>query len=233
MHKIRRLALCHMKIDLHTHSYYSDDGISSPEKLIKTALKKGLDGIAITDHNTAAGWDEAIEAAKKLNAVLILGEEIKTKKGDILGLFLEREIKGRREEPLEVIKEIKEQGGIAIIAHPFHFPENFKDDLEKYKDLIDGIEVFNAKLPIALCDKKAFKFAEKYNLAMIGGSDAHYHSKVGDGYTAADVGNIKDFKKAILSRQTKTGGKKSSFPIFYWVYSTAARLGLVKKPESI
>ena len=69
-----------MKIDLHTHSYYSNDGLSSPEKLIKTALKKELNGIALTDHNTTAGWKVAIEVAKKLNAILILGEEIKIKK---------------------------------------------------------------------------------------------------------------------------------------------------------
>lgn len=222
-----------MRIDLHCHSYYSDDGISSPEKIIKTALKKGLDGIALTDHDTTNGWREAIEAAEKLKAVLVLGEEIKTKKGDILGLFLKNKINGKGENPFKVIKEIKKQGGIAIIAHPYHFPENFKDDLIKYKYLVDGIEVFNAKLPIALADKKAFNFAKTHNLSMIGGSDSHYHSKTGDGWTAADVGNIEDFKKAILNRQTKTGGKKSPLPFFYLVYSTLARLGLIKKPKSI
>jgi len=92
-----------MKIDLHCHSYYSDDGISSPEKLIKMALKKGLDGIALTDHDTTKGWKEAAEVAKKLNAVLIWGEEIKIKKRGKnswrnFGIFFEKRNKSEREK---------------------------------------------------------------------------------------------------------------------------------------
>ena len=215
-----------MKIDLHCHSYYSNDGISSPEKLIKIALKKGLDGIALTDHDTTQGWDVAIKSAKELNAILILGEEIKIKRngrviGDILGLFLNKEIKNR--EPIEVIKEIKDQGGIAIIPHPFHFPEKFKENLEKYVELIDGIEIFNARLPFSFFDKKAFKFAQKYNLIMTAGSDAHYHRDVGNAYTIAEnVEDLEEFKKAILNKKTKIKGKKS--PILYLIIPTLARI---------
>lgn len=217
-----------MKIDLHCHSYYSGDGISLPEKLIKTVLKKGLDGIALTDHDTTAGWEEAMKVAEKLNAILILGEEIKTKRngktiGDILGLFLKKEIKSQ--EPFEVIKEIKTQGGIAIISHPFHFPENFKESLEKYKNLIDGIEVFNARLPFSFQDKKSLEFAKKYNLAMTAGSDAHYYGGAGDAYViASEAKNLEEFKKAILEKKTKTEGKKSS--PFYLVFPALARIGL-------
>lgn len=220
-----------MKIDLHCHSCYSRDGFSSPEKLIKTALKKGLDGIALTDHNTTAGWKETMRVAEKLNAVLILGEEIKTKRngkiiGDILGLFLKEEIKSR--EPFEVIKEIKAQGGIVIIPHPFHFPENFRESLEKYKDSINGIEVFNARLPFSFPDKKALQFAKKYNLAMTAGSDAHYYGGVGDAYVIAnEAKNLEEFKKAILGKKIKIGGKKSSH--FYLVFPTLARIGFKEK----
>lgn len=138
-----------MKIDLHCHSYYSRDGVSSPEKLIKAAQKRGLDGIALTDHDTTKGWTAAKLAAKKLNAVLILGEEIKIRKqektvGEILGYFLKEEINPKGKSVEEVIKEIKEQGGIAIIAHPYHWRKPFKE-LEKYKNLADGIEVFNSR----------------------------------------------------------------------------------------
>lgn len=221
-----------MKIDLHTHSYYSKDGSSSPEKLIKMALKKGLDGIALTDHDTIAGWKEATIAAKKLNAVLILGEEIKTKRngkivGDILGLFLKEEIKSK--EPFQVIKEIHSQNGIAIIAHPFHFLENFKDDLKKYKDLIDGIEVFNARQPFSFLDKKAFEFAKKYNLAMTAGSDAHFWREAGDAYTIVqDAKSLEEFKKAIFEKRTKTKGKKS--PLYYLIFPTLAKTGLIGRP---
>jgi len=217
-----------MKIDLHCHSYYSKDGICSPEKLIKTALKKGLDGIALTDHDTIAGWKEAIEAAKKLNAVLILGQEQKTKEGDILGLFLKEEVKSR--EVFQVIKEIKTQGGLSILPHPFHFRENFKGDLEKIKDLIDGIEVFNARLPFLSPDRKAANFAKKYNLAMLAGSDAHFYKAVGDAYTISEnVKNLEEFKKAILERKTKIEGKKSS--PFYLIFPTLAKIGLKQRPK--
>ncbi len=220
-----------MKIDLHCHSYYSKDGFSSPEKLIKTALQKGLDGIALTDHDTTAGWKDAIEAAKKLNIILILGEEIKSKRngkviGDILGLFLKEKIKAR--EPFEVIKEIKSQGGIAIIPHPFHFPKNFKDDLEKYKNLIDGIEVFNSRMPLSFGDKKSFEFAKKYNLAMVGGSDAHWHKNVGKGFTIAEnAENLEEFKQTILERKTKGEGKKSS--LISLLFPPLARLGFKER----
>ena len=217
-----------MKIDLHCHSYYSYDGVCPPRKMLKTALKKGLDGIAITDHDTDKGWDEAIKAAKELNIFVILGEEIKTREGDILGLFLKQETKGKGEDSIKVIKKIKAQGGIAVIPHPFHFCESFKADLRKYVDLIDGIEVFNARLPFSFADKKALEFAKKYNIAMTGGSDAHYHSGIGDAYTFAKANNLEEFKAAILRKETKAEGKKS--PLRYFIFPALAKTGLVGVP---
>lgn len=212
-----------MKIDLHCHSYYSKDGFSSPEKLIKTALKKGLDGIALTDHNTTAGWKEAIEAAKKLKAVLVLGEEIKTNEGDLLGLFLKKEVKEKNLS--KAIKEIKDQGGIAIIPHPFQIWKGFRENLEKYKEIIDGVEVFNTRFSFLLFDKRALDFAKKYNLAMTAGSDAHYFREAGGAYTMAkEAKNLEEFKKAILEKKTKIEGKKSS--LFYLVFVMMAKVGI-------
>jgi hypothetical protein len=202
-----------MKIDLHAHSYYSNDGCSPPEKLIKRVAQKGIDGIALTDHNTTAGWNNAKKAAKKYGIFLILGEEIKTRKngkmvGDILGIFLKKEIKSR--DPDEVIKEIKEQNGVTIIPHPFHWFTPFKGDLGKYAKLVDAIEVLNGRLPSKSVDRKALDFAKKNNMSIVGGSDVHYWRDVGDAYTVAKgAKNLEDFKKAILDKKTRTGGKKS------------------------
>lgn len=198
-----------MKIDLHCHSFYSREATSSPRKLIKTAKEKGVNGIALTDHDTISGWEEAKKSSKEFGIFLILGEEIKTKKGDILGLFLEKEIKSR--DPIGVIKEIKAQNGIVVLPHPFFFPEHFRDNLEKYVNLIDGIEVFNARCPFQGADKKALNFAKKYNLALIGGSDAHYSKDVGNGVTIAEAKNLIEFKEAIVKRWTSFEGKKSPF----------------------
>jgi len=215
-----------MKIDFHCHSYYSNDGISSPEELIKSALKKGLDGIALTDHNSSVGWKEADKAAKKLNAILIFGEEIKIKKGkktvgEILGYFLKEEINPTGKTVEQVIEEIKRQGGIAIIAHPYHWRKSFKE-LDKYKNLVDGIEVFNARSQTKKGNQKSFIFAQKNNLAMTAGSDAHHCSEVGNAYLEADVKNLEELKDAILQKRVKIFGRQSS--IFVQVFATIGRL---------
>ncbi len=212
-----------MKIDLHTHSYYSYDALCSPRKMLKAAQVKGLDGIAITDHDTTKGWDDAIKAAKGLNMLIVLGEEIKTKQGDVLGLFLTKEIKGKGEDAVKVIKEIKEQGGVAIIPHPFHYGQRFKEDLNKCKDLIDGIEVFNARLPFGGADKKALAYAQENNLTMTAGSDAHFYAGVGYAYTIVEgVSNLDEFKKGILAGQTKTKGSKA--PLLYAAIPALAKI---------
>lgn len=203
-----------MKIDLHNHSYYSNDGCSSLEKMIKTAKRKGLDGIAITDHNTTEGWEEAKEVAKKHEIFLVLGQEIKTKKngkatGDLLGLFLKEKIKSI--DLNEAIKEIKAQNGIAVIPHPFHWFTPFKAGLEKYSKIVDAIEVINARIPIKSVDKKALEFAEKRGLAIVASSDSHFSKDVGDAYTIADnAKNLEDFREAILNKKTRVKGKKTN-----------------------
>jgi len=211
-----------MKIDLHCHSYYSKDGVSSPEKLIKTARDKNLDGIALTDHETTKGWEEAKKAAKKYGVFLILGQEQKTEKGDILGIFLKKEIKSKKF--LEAVKEIKAQEGLIVLPHPFHPIEGFKDNVEKYLDLIDGIEVLNGRLPFSFFDKKAKIFAQKHNLAQVGGSDVHFHKGVGSVFTVAQATSLEEFKNAILNKKTEAFGKKSSF--LYLIFPTLGKLGL-------
>ncbi len=215
-----------MKIDFHCHSYYSRDGICSPEKLIKKALEKGLDGIALTDHDTTAGWKEAEKAAKKLNALLILGQEIKIKKegktiGEILGYFLKEEINPKGKSVEEVIKEIKKQGGIAIIAHPYYWKKSFRD-LEKYAFLVDGIEVFNSRSQTKRGNKKALNFGQKNNLPMTAGSDAHSCFEVGNAYIEAETKNPEELKEAILEKRIKIFGKQS--PIFVQTFASLGKL---------
>jgi predicted metal-dependent phosphoesterase TrpH len=219
-----------MKIDIHNHSYYSYDGFSSPERLVRAAKQKGIDGIALTDHESVEGWKEAREAAKKYGILFIPGEEVKTIKdgkiiGDIIGLFLKKEIKNR--EPKKVIKEIRDQGGLVIIPHPFHLLSPFKGEnvnkklsfrlflpftgsMTEFKRLIDAVEVLNSRIPTEAPDRKARAFAKQNRIAMVGASDAHYWKDIGDAYTLAeDAKNLKEFKEAILNKKTKAEGKKS------------------------
>jgi len=214
-----------MKLDLHCHTFFSKDSILSPKKLIETALKKGIQGVAITDHDGVFGWKEAEFWAKKLGAFLVFGEEIKTKAGDILGLFLKSEIKSK--EPEKVMREIKNQGGIVVVPHPFHLVERFKDELTKYLDLIDAIEVFNARHPFSFFDKKAFEFAKRHNLAMVAGSDVHSCFDVASAFTEIEgAKNLEEFKKGILEKKTETFGKKA--PLFAISFPFLAKIGLRK-----
>ena len=204
-----------MKIDFHTHSHYSDDCIFSPETIIRSALKKGLDGIAITDHNTIAGWPSAISAAKKLGAVLILGEEIKIKKngrtiGEVLGYFLTKRINPKGKSVEQVIEEIKNQGGLAVIAHPFNWVRPFKD-LEKYKNLADAVESFNSRTQSRKTNRKNLEFSRKNNLAMTAGSDCHSPFEAGLAYVEADASTPEEFKELILKRQVKIFGEQAPF----------------------
>ena len=187
----------------------------------------GLNGIAITDHENTDGWKEAIEAGKKHDFLIILGEEMKTTKGDVLGLFLKQRIDGYKKDPRWVMEEIRKQGGLVIIPHPFHGSEGFKDDITKYLDLVDGIEVFNARKPGTGPDNKAMEFAKKHNLGMIGGSDAHYHKAIGYTYTEFEGSTEEELKHAILNKQTKIRGKKS--PLIYIITPFLSKTGILRK----
>lgn len=178
---------------------------------MKVAQEKKLDGIAITDHDTIEGWDEAKALSKRFNLFLVLGMEIKSTKGDILGLFLKNKVKSR--EPIKVMQEIKAQEGIVVIPHPFHFWVRFRDDLTKYLSCIDAIEVFNARQLCSKYDKMAFQFAKKYNLGMVAGSDAHSLREIGNALTISHSKDLNEFKEAIKGRKTETFGKRSN-PLF-------------------
>ena len=215
-----------MKIDLHCHTKYSYDASSNIEDIIKQAKKMGLNGIAITDHENTNGWKEAVEAGKRENFLIVLGEEIKTTKGDVLGLFLKQKIDGYKKDPRWVMEEIKRQNGLVIIPHPFHGSERFNDDITKYLDIIDGIEVFNARKPGTSPDRKAMEFAKKYNLGMIGGSDSHYYKGIGYTYTEFEGSTEDELKQAILDKQTKIIGKKA--PMIYILTPILCKLGLMR-----
>lgn len=210
-----------MKIDLHTHSYYSD-GLSSPTKLVEEAFKKGLDGIALTDHQTTRGWTEAEKRAKELGICFIPGQEIKTKQGEVLALFIKEEIKPQNYTLDEVITKIRKQGGIVIFPHPLCIKGAKKKTIEKYNQNIDGLEILNARWPGTKAEKRAFSLAQKYSLATTGGSDAHYFKEVGWAYTVAqEARNVEEFKKAILEKKVYAQGKKAPlrylvFRIFFW-----------------
>ncbi len=194
-----------MKYDLHIHSRYSSDSILEPEKIAKTAVKRGLDGIAITDHNTIKGGLKAKKYETE-DFTVIVGSEISTERGEIIGLFLEKEVKSK--DVQEVIFEIKDQNGIIIIPHPFdELRHSAFHPAEEDVEFIDCIEGFNSRCIHQKYNEKAAEFGTKHGLAITAGSDAHFSNEIGN---AGIITETEDVKEALMKNDIKIFGKRSS-----------------------
>jgi hypothetical protein len=189
------------KYDIHIHSYYSKCSNNSPEDILKYAKKAKLDGIAITDHHTMKAYPILKGLNKDENFEIIPGEEITTQYGDVIALYIHKEIESK--DFFQVVKEIKAQDGIAIIPHPFRpIPWlKFKYPFEKVKGKIDAIETFNSRNTVN-ANIRAVDMASRLGFAQTGSSDAHSLFDIGNGYTLFEG----DLKRAIRSKKTKAGG---------------------------
>lgn len=193
-----------MRVDLHVHSKYSPDGILSPKDIVKIAKKRGFNGIAVTDHNTIKGGVKTKEFETD-NFKIIVGSEIMTNRGEIIGLFLSEEIESK--DMLEVLAKIKDQNGIAIIPHPFdELRHSALHPTVEEAHLIDGIEGFNSRCIFKKYNDKAVEYANKYNLALVAGSDAHFSNEIGNSGISTECENIFE---AILNKDVEIFGKKS------------------------
>ena len=168
--------------DLHMHTDHSHDCAVPVADLLDYAEGQGLGAIAITDHNVFAGAEEAVQLARGRELVVIPGEEIKTEKGEVIGLFLQEKIE--RGLPMaDTIAAIREQGGVVYLPHPFDRLHTIPDapTLHRHLPEIDVFEVYNARLLFEGFNDEALRFARKYNLTMGAGSDAHVLQGVGTG----------------------------------------------------
>jgi len=161
-----------MFLDLHVHTSFSFDSLSSPEKVLRAAKQKGLDGLAVTDHDTIEGALEVRDRNRDHDFVVIVGCEKSTEAGDIIGLFLQKEI--RSYKALEVIAEIHEQGGVALLPHPFHG----RSPRDEVANAVDLLEVFNARTSPE-SNRKAVALADRLGKTAICSSDAHFVSDIG------------------------------------------------------
>ncbi|MFH1975756.1 MAG: PHP domain-containing protein [Pseudomonadota bacterium] len=174
-----------IKIEMHSHTYFSGDGFITPRSIAKQCLKKQLDCVCITDHNSIHG---AVEFAKQVPVKIIIGEEVQTGQGDLIGLFITEKI-----PPMLGLKitaeKIKEQGGLVYLPHPF---DNFRksavkrNDAEKIVQYFDIIEVFNSRTFNPKYNKMAEQFATEYSICTAVGSDAHHPFEIGNSYMCMD-----------------------------------------------
>lgn len=189
------------------HTFYSKCSNLKPDVILKAAKKTGLNGIAITDHNTIKGALAVSKLNKDKNFEVIIGNEIKTNYGDILAYYLQKDIKSR--DLFEVLDEIKKQGAISSVAHPFRFPYlGFKYPIDKLKGKVDAVECFNSR-NLLWSNKLALNAAERLNIAKTGGSDAHFKFGIGRAYTIFE-GSLRN---AIRKNKTKAEGSALYGPL--------------------
>jgi len=171
-----------IEVDLHMHTDHSGDCATPVDVLINTARDRGLGAIAITDHNEVSGAIEARKLAEELGDIkVIVAEEVKTaEQGEVIGLFLEEKIpKGLT--MAETIREIRAQGGLVYVPHPFdrfHSVPDYEHLLDMVEE-IDLLEVFNPRVALTSFNEEAVRFARKYRIVPAAGSDSHVAQGLG------------------------------------------------------
>jgi predicted metal-dependent phosphoesterase TrpH len=203
------------RADLHVHTLASD-GTAGVEEMIRAAMERGFDVVAITDHERidAALAGRAIAQARGLPIEVVVGEEITTRGGHLLGLWLDEPIR-----PLQSLRDsiaqVHEQGGLAIPAHPL-VPLPMCASSGALRTLIesgdprvrpDALEVFNPTTAGRRWHPRVVRFARQHGLAAIGNSDSHVPSHVGQGWTTFPGRGADDLRAAILAGTTEWGGR--------------------------
>ncbi len=168
-----------ISVDLHMHTDHSPDCATPVDTLLETAVAQGLGAIAVTDHNEVSGAHEARARANGIK--VIVAEEVKTAdQGEVIGLFIEEKIP-RGMTLAETIAEIRRQGGLVYVPHPFdrmHSVPDYEHLLEVVED-IDAIEVFNPRVAFSAFNEEAARFAAKYRVVAGAGSDSHVAQGLG------------------------------------------------------
>jgi len=185
-----------IRADLHVHTTYSKDSLITPKDLVYYAKKRGLNAVAVTDHNQLEG---AYKIAKETDFLIIPGMEISSSDGHIVALNV-HELIPRGYSAVETVERIHRAGGVAIACHPYVL---FKGCLkEKVCATFDAIEVINARaIPFKRSVRRAQETADRLKLARVAGTDAHYGPQIGYSYTEIEAteSDVEAIAKAILN----------------------------------
>ena len=215
--------------DLHTHTKYSGmskilflelpDCVSEPREVVEAAERRGLNVLCVTDHNSIRGGLEAQKYAKSVEVVV--GEEILTADGELLGLFLSENVpKGLSVE--ETIDIVHGMGGVAIAPHPFSSHCSALGDRILNLNL-DGVEVFNAFHRDRYSNDLAMQKCRGIETALTGSSDAHAPMMVGDCCTTFEGTTAEDLRKAIMNKKTNYEGRYTSLKDIVWMTTILVR----------
>ena len=212
-----------MRIDTHTHTTYSyhhffgRDALNTPKEMIKAGIRKGLDGIAITDHDNIKGGLAGLKYVKSINKdfKVIPGVEITTAKGHLLALNVKENIKSKLSVE-ETVEKIHALGGVAVASHPyseFIVRKCLKGDAIK----ADAIEVFNGNGTWKIYNIKAMNLANEYKKPKTAGSDSHFWKTVGNAGIICNAKTNDDIAEAIRKGKTEIFGKRNSYIDFSYL----------------
>ena len=202
-----------MKLDLHIHSQYSEDAFGSPKEIMKSVKKKGLQGMAITDHNTVKARQNVLALNSK-DFIAIPGIEISTKDGHLLGLNVSNSIPSKLSVQ-ETVELVYDDGGIPIVPHLYRNMSGIKPEkLSLIQNKITAIEVFNGCSQLKT-NLKTGELAEQLNLGGTGGSDAHDPRYAGLAYTTVDATDTSIDSVLDAVEQRQTWGEGTTLPFSY------------------
>lgn len=186
------------KFEFHCHSHYSSCSNAKIDDIIKKCSENGIEGIALTDHNEIKGAIELKNKAPK-SLKVIIGEEIRTASGEIIGLFLNSKIESGL-SLAKTISEIKKQSGLVILPHPFDRLRSkiSLEEIEKYLSYFDIIETYNSRCVFESDNRKAKDYAKIKNKPAICGSDAHFLREFGRTIVRnVDLGGPEEFLESL------------------------------------
>ncbi|MEF8873128.1 MAG: PHP domain-containing protein [Candidatus Thermoplasmatota archaeon] len=203
-----------MRLDLHIHSIHSGDSHCEPADIVRTAEERGMDGMAIMDHNTLRGYHEA----KKVDTDMIIvpGLEVSTPEGHVLAFGLQEEI-GRQDSIPAAIEMIREHDALAVAAHPYRFWSGMGEE-NVLKNDWDAIEGMNGR-GWGFRNRQAQALAESLDTPVTGGSDSHRLKTIGKAYTIVeDVEDWHDVIKKVKDGDADVGGEnRTIYQTFFYV----------------
>jgi len=193
-----------LKLDLHVHTRCSDDATTDPEVIAETVKKRGLHGVAVTEHDRPSSYRSG-------EIFVIPGIEVSSREGHVIGLGADKTVpKGLTVE--RTIELLRQQNSVVIVPHPYDLSSPSVDPL-RLKVRIDGIETVNSgTIPFRLAKMKAEKAAKILGVSMVAGSDSHIPSTIGDAYTLIEVSSasVEDILESIRSGRTTPCGSATS-----------------------
>lgn len=183
-----------VRIDMHSHSHYSADSGAQFKDIVKAVERRGLDALAVTDHNSIGG---ALRLRDLAPFMVVVGEEIMTTEGEIIGLFLAEEIPALL-SPEETVARIHGQGGVVYIPHPFDRVRRSSHlkaaALKRLLGQIDVVEVINSRTTLPWDNQRAERFCAQHGLLRGAGSDAHLPREIGQAWVELPpFGNAAEF----------------------------------------